>query len=39
MVVPFPGSLWTKVVPPCASTMPFTIERPRPVPVDDSPLQ
>ena len=31
-VLPFPGALSTPMVPPCASTMCFTIARPSPVP-------
>jgi hypothetical protein len=30
--VPTPSSLRTEIVPPCASAIDFTIDRPRPVP-------
>ena len=30
--VPFPGSLWISMRPPWRSTMPYTTDRPRPVP-------
>jgi len=31
-VLPWPTSLSTQILPPCASTIPFTMKRPRPVP-------